>query len=327
MFETLKALFSANKDKDGGEKRKEKEIRDQGKSIQPTRAAADPDMVKKAESKAVEFKSEESKTVESKSVEFRSERSVSGSSPAKETENPTVESFASRTEMETGSGNRSRKKKDASRDFYRYLNQAIKTMHIRYSEGRFDELTHLGKIPSQVVDEYDQIIEKLPEDLRAWVSALRAMIVLRDDEGAIYTDIGDKEGIKKEFLGAMLPFYGTYAAKLGEGRVRFSSLIGPEMLNLFHELTGKKFSVGFHRRYESGINAFEWENDRYQVYDSKGHLLCDATFKDGMVDHGYAEAAEPDPEHEDWDLVRAGMWEDGEFKNGAIRYVYRIKVE
>lgn len=339
MFKTLKALFSGNKPKAAdpvreihpapslareGEKEKETihPIQEGGSDHKKVIKDSIPDGKKE---KPVERPMEN--PVE-RSMEKPVERSMENPSQRQAESHPgEAEGEVSTPAGEDPAASRSRKKKDASRDFYRYLNQAIKTMHIRYSEGRFEELTHLGKIPAHVVEDYDQILEKLPEDLKAWVSTLRSMIVLRDEEGTIYTDIGDKEGIRREFLSSMLPFYGTYASKLGEGKVRFSSLIGPDMLRLFHELTGKKFSVGFHRRYESGINAFEWEDDRYQVFDSKGHLLCDATFKDGVVDHGYAEQAEADPEYEDWDLVKAGNWENGEFKNGAIRYVYRVKVE
>lgn len=220
-----------------------------------------------------------------------------------------------------------RKKNDSGRVLYRFLNQAIKTMHIRYSEGRFDDLTHLGKIPASLLEDYEQMVGKLPDDLQAWLSALRAMIVLRDQDGAVYTDIADKEGIKREFLNMMLPFYGTYASELGQGKVRFSSLIGPDMLRLFHELTGKKFSVGFHRRYESGINAFEWEGDRYKVFDNKGVLLCDAVFKEGIIESGFARLKEPDPDFEDWDIVRTGEWKEGVFQNGAVCYAYRIPVQ
>ena len=244
---------------------------------------------------------------------------------------PKPEAAAKITE-ESGEGKKaepagSRRNSTPGRELYRFMNQAMKTMHIRYSEGRFDELTHLGKISQNALDEYENILKKLPDDLEGWLSALRSMIVLRKEDGAVYTDIADREGIKKEFLNAMLPFYATYARQLGEGKVRFSSLIGPDMLRLFHELTGKKYTVGFHRRYESGINAFEWENDRYQVYDSKGTLLCDAVFKNGTVDHGYARIPEQDPAYEDWDIVKAGEWKEGSFLRGAVEYVYKIAVK
>lgn len=217
-------------------------------------------------------------------------------------------------------------KNDPGRDLYRYLNQAVKTMHNYFCKDQFDDLSHLGRLPGKVHEEYNDILEGLSEESAAYLSALRAMVVLRQEEDGIYVEIADREGLKKEFLNAMLPFYALYAKELYKGRVRFSSLIGKDLLKLFHELTGKKFSIGFHRRYESGINAFEWDREVYQVYDSKGHLLCDADFADGTVNNGYAEIAEPDPEYEDWNIVKAGHFINGEFHEGALRYVYRHPV-
>ena len=317
MFEKFKALFSGKKAEPAGRTKKEPDL---------TQRVAKEKSLKTDLTQAVE----DVNTAESIPKEAMAGSPVSDKDHASARagqEGSDHAQIKAEKEQKHTETRQPRKRNDEGRDLYRFLNQAIKTMHIRYSEGRFDDLTHLGKVPDSLVEKYDEIVGKLPEDLQAWLSALRAMIVLREEEGALYTDIADKEGLKKEFLNMMLPFYATYAMELGQGKVRFSSLIGPDMLRLFHELTGKKFSVGFHRRYESGINAFEWEGDRYKVFDSKGKILCDAVFKDGLVESGYARLKEPDPEFEDWDIVRTGAWKEGVFQKGAVCYAYRIPVQ
>ena len=314
MFDKIKALFS-------------------GKKTEPDKQTVkEPDSSRRAWTeerdkprRSVSVAEDREKKIKPEPVKVSEEKTLSGQAEGQR--KPEAMDRRPADKERLVEGRQSRKTNDSGRVLYRFLNQAIKTMHIRYSEGRFDDLTHLGKIPASLMEDYEQTVGKLPDDLQAWLSALRAMIVLRDQDGAVYTDIADKEGIKREFLNMMLPFYGTYARELGQGKVRFSSLIGPDMLRLFHELTGKKFSIGFHRRYESGINAFEWEGDRYKVFDSRGILLCDAVFKEGIIESGFARLKEPDPEFEDWDIVRTGDWKEGVFQNGAVCYAYRIPVQ
>jgi len=248
--------------------------------------------------------------------------------PAEEKKQPKRPEMADQDKKQGRDQKRGKKadRNDGGRDLYRFMNQALKTMHFAYSKGQFDEIKDLGKIPDRAVSEYDSSLKSLSEDCAAYLALLRSLIMLRKEEDAVYADIADRESLKKEFLQAMLPFYAAYAGKLYDGKVKYSSLIGSDMLKLFHELTGKRFSVGFHRRHESGINAFEWENDRYKVFDRKGHMLCDATFKDGHIENGYGEKTRRDPDHEEWNLVEAGQWKEGVFTGGSIRYEYIKKI-
>ena len=317
MLGIFKALFSKNTVEPESVKPVEKQEKDAvQKPKEETAQTGQPESALKKESEGGQnIRVDNRKSDDRKSGNRRKPEESDRNSASQEKSEPSRESKKSRAP-----------KNDPGRDLYRYLNQAVKTMHNYYSKDQFDDLSHLGRLPGKVHEEYNSILEGLSEDSAADLSALRAMVVLREEEDGTYVEIADREGLKKEFLNAMLPFYALYAKELYKGRVRFSSLIGRDLLKLFHELTGKKFSIGFHRRYESGINAFEWNQEVYQVYDEKGHLLCDADFADGKVNNGYAEIAEPDPEYEDWNIVKAGHFINGEFREGALRYVYRHPV-
>ena len=120
----------------------------------------------------------------------------------------------------------------------------------------------------------------------------------------------------------VLPFYPVYYDRL-DG-IRYTSLLNQTMLNLFHRLTGKKFRMGYKNRYSSGVTAYRWKGDRYQVYAEDGKMLCDAVFKDGKVWEGFACLPEEGQKAgEDWQLMREGHFREGVFTDGTLHYIYK----
>lgn len=141
----------------------------------------------------------------------------------------------------------------------------------------------------------------------------------RDRTGAVR----DPEGLRKVFQRMVLPFYPVYYDKL-DG-IRYTSLLNQTMLNMFHRLTGKKFRLGYKNRYRSGVTAYRWEGNRYQVYMEDGTKLCDAVFQDGKVWDGYACIPVEEQKDGDWEMIQAGTFRDGVFVDGALQYIYRKK--
>lgn len=119
----------------------------------------------------------------------------------------------------------------------------------------------------------------------------------------------------------VLPFYPVYYTYL-DG-IRYSSFLNQTVLNMFHRLTGKKFRMGYRNRYSTGVTAYRWEGEKYQVYDAGGRMLCDAIFREGMLWEGYGILPDDSYGEEDWDLIREGMFHEGVFTDGKMHYVYK----
>ena len=88
-----------------------------------------------------------------------------------------------------------------------------------------------------------------------------------------------------------------------------------------------KCNTRYRNRYNTGVRAFEWDKDRYKVYQKDGQLLCDAVFSaDGIVD-GYGQKKYSDEKHPDWNIVEEGNWKKGVFQGKTLRYEYKKSVE
>ena len=146
-------------------------------------------------------------------------------------------------------------------------------------------------------------------------------------EGKLTGYIKDRQKLRRVFLQFMIPFYPYYYKQLSEGGLRHTALLHPATLRLFRQLSGKKFRQGYRNRYTTGVRAFEWDKNRYKVYQKDGKLLCDAIFDaDGIVD-GYGQKRYSDKEHPDWNIVEEGYWKEGVFQNGILRYEYKKSVQ
>lgn len=238
-------------------------------------------------------------------------------------------------EKNPGQGKREPEKEDpavtaAKKDLYHYLNQSIKKMYQYDRKNQWEKLTVLGVPVSSVREQYDKILASLPEHLRGLVEGYFACIDLEgrpavegETEAIAPGTVCDHEALRKIFLKMMLPFYPVYYKEVSE--LRHTSLLSRETLELFHCLTGKKYRLGYKNRYGTGVTAFRWNKDVYQVFDQEGQLLCDADFRDGKVWNGYAVLKADDYEEEQWELYRKGMWQEGKFVDGTLQYLYKKK--
>lgn len=218
----------------------------------------------------------------------------------------------------------------AKKELYQYLNQSIKKMYQFYRKDQWEKLTVLGAPSSSVNEQYVKILGTLPAHLKKLLEDYFACIDLKGkpapegEEAAVEIAPGtitDPAELKNVFLQMMLPFYPVYYKEVAE--LRHTSLLNQSTLELFHRLTGKKYRLGYKNRYGTGVTAFRWKKDAYQVYDRDGQLLCDAVFQNGKVWDGYAILKVDDYGEGEWDLYRKGMWKQGEFTDGTLQYIYK----
>ena len=216
----------------------------------------------------------------------------------------------------------------AKKELYQYMNHAIRKMYQFYKKDQWDKLSWL-EIPSEELRKrYTKILQVLSDSEKILLDDYFSCLDLDGKPGEEGQEemavkpgtVTDKEKLKRVFLQMMLPFYQLYYKELSE--LRHTALLGQDVLELFRHLTGKRLRMGYKNRYGTGVTAFRWHDDMFQVYDETGILLCDASFQSGKVWNGYAVIKEEYGE-EDWDLYRKGTWKDGKFVDGTLQYLYK----
>ena len=210
---------------------------------------------------------------------------------------------------------------------YQYINRELQILFCAYNKEEWDKLCILGAISETLYKEKAGIIEGLPSFTGKMLQDYFSCIDFQaNEEGKLIGYVKDKAKLKEVFLHFMMPFYPQYYRQLSEGGLRHTALLHPNTLRLFQQLTGKKFRPGYRNRYTTGVRAFEWDKDRYKVYQKDGKLLCDAIFgADGIVE-GYGQKEHSDEKHPDWNIVEEGTWKDGVFQGGILRYEYKKSV-
>lgn len=212
----------------------------------------------------------------------------------------------------------------AKKELYQYLTQVIKKMFLVYRKKSWDTCTRLQTPPDTVMEHYDTIRQSLTPQSAKILDDFFRCITLEEEEAERRGEVRDPDKLKEVFLQMVLPFYPVYVEQL-DG-LRYTALLNQTVLNLFHRLTGKKFRVGYKNRYPSGVIAYRWSGERYQVYDQEGTMLCDAVFRDGRVWDGFARVpAEEQETEDDWTVVQAGTFQAGVFVDGRLQYIYRKK--
>ncbi len=211
-------------------------------------------------------------------------------------------------------------------EMYQYMNRGVQMMFSLYGTDRWSELSLFGEISQDLYENYEEVLQTLSKPSGKLAGDFFSCLVFSKEEGKIIGKTEDPEKMKPVFFEYMMPFYPMYFRQLKEGGLRHNSLYSVEALSLFHELTGKKFRPGYRNRYKTGVRAFEWDKDRYKVYQNDAKLLCDAVFEEGKIKSGYGQSRKTDPLHPDWEIVCEGEWIQGVLQNGITRYEYQIKV-
>lgn len=219
-------------------------------------------------------------------------------------------------------------KSDLKEQLYHYINHELQTLFCAYNKEEWDKLQMTGEISSILYKEKENIAEELSSPGSAMVKEYFSCFDFKEEaEGKLTGYIKDRQKLRRVFLQFMIPFYPYYYKQLSEGGLRHTALLHPDTLRLFRQLSGKKFRQGYRNRYTTGVRAFEWDKNRYKVYQKDGKLLCDAIFDaDGIVD-GYGQKRNSDKEHPDWNIVEEGYWKEGVFQNGILRYEYKKSVQ
>ena len=67
--------------------------------------------------------------------------------------------------------------------------------------------------------------------------------------------------------------------------------------------------------------------DTAKVYGKDGRLLCDAVFGSDGIKEGYGQKKYLDKQHPEWNIVEEGIWKEGVFQSGILRYEYKKSVQ
>ena len=210
---------------------------------------------------------------------------------------------------------------------YHYMTQELQNLFYVYNREEWNQLKKLGEIPQELYKEKNDIIEGLSTVTGRMVKEYFTCVDFREEEGKLVGYVNDIEKLKQVFLQFMMPFYPYYYKELSEGGLRYTALLHPNTLRLFQKLTGKKFRPGYRNRYTTGVRAFEWDKDRYKVYGKDGRLLCDAVFGSDGIKEGYGQKKYLDKQHPEWNIVEEGIWKEGVFQSGILRYEYKKSVQ
>ena len=210
---------------------------------------------------------------------------------------------------------------------YHYMTQELQNLVCVYNKEEWSQLKKLGEISQELYKEKNDIIEGLSTITGRMVKEYFTCVDFREEEGKLLGYVNDIEKLKQVFLQFMMPFYPYYYKELSEGGLRYTALLHPNTLRLFQQLTGKKFRPGYRNRYTTGVRAFEWDKDRYKVYGKDGRLLCDAVFCSDGIKEGYGQKKYLDKQHPEWNIVEEGIWKEGVFQSGILRYEYKKSVQ
>lgn len=210
---------------------------------------------------------------------------------------------------------------------YHYMTQELQNLFYVYNKEEWNQLKKLGEISQELYKEKNDIIEGLSTVTGRMVKEYFTCVDFREEEGKLVGYVNDIEKLKQVFLQFMMPFYPYYYKELSEGGLRYTALLHPNTLRLFQQLTGKKFRPGYRNRHTTGVRAFEWDKDRYKVYGKDGRLLCDAVFGSDGIKEGYGQKKYLDKQHPEWNIVEEGIWKEGVFQSGILRYEYKKSVQ
>ena len=210
---------------------------------------------------------------------------------------------------------------------YHYMTQELQNLVCVYNKEEWSQLKKLGEISQELYKEKNDIIEGLSTVTGRMVKEYFTCVDFREEEGKLVGYVNDIKKLKQVFLQFMMPFYPYYYKELSEGGLRYTALLHPNTLRLFQQLTGKKFRPGYRNRYTTGVRAFEWDKDRYKVYGKDGRLLCDAVFCSDGIKEGYGQKKYLDKQHPEWNIVEEGIWKEGVFQSGILRYEYKKSVQ
>ncbi len=208
------------------------------------------------------------------------------------------------------------KKIQTGKKVYSYINGLIKQMFYQYRTDQwesFDEFQVSEQITLKDISEAQEFLGKKESDL---LDQLIQGISVEENR------VTDPDKLKDTFEKMVLPFYPAYFDVFGD-EIRYSAFLNRLTLNLFQQLSGKKFRVGYRNKYTNGTTAFTWNKNYYQVYDEAGVKLCDASFKDGRVYNGFCVESVDSENESEWMIQRAGRWQDGVFQDGELRYHYQ----
>lgn len=226
-------------------------------------------------------------------------------------------STKARSEKEEKAVEPAEKKEDESgKKVYYWLNAAVKQMFYYYRNEKWNELTELDVLESGSNISLDTVKASLGEREKALFDRILQCVSMEDGS------VKDQEALKAVFFDMVMPFYPVYYYIFGND-IRYTAFLNKNVLNMFHQLSGKKFRLGYRNRYASGVTAFAWEGDQYKVFRKDGSMVCDAVFKDHVLYHGFGTTRLAELSDGEWEVEKTGTWNQGSFVDGTVHYLYQ----
>lgn len=225
---------------------------------------------------------------------------------------------------------RKKRENQACKACYQYLSRLINRLAKYHNQNRFEKLTRLDSYPKEFEEDMELVLNRVSgrqkELLTSLLSCLEATEEVNEEETKKYVSVPDNDKLKQVFYECMLPFYPYYYSQMAEGKVRYSSLVSEDMLKLFHQLTGKRYSLGYHNKHNTGVPSYEYRNGRFRVYDKNNHVLCDASFKNGEFYNGFRLLPGQKDESGQWNVSRELIYEEGKEREKTVHYHYEKKI-
>lgn len=217
-------------------------------------------------------------------------------------------------------------KEEAASEIYDCINKGLRVISNSWAEGDLGQLEELGSLSLSVDKYYEEILQGLQDRQKQQLTSYKDAVCFEKTEDRIRVLAGENTDLEQLLYDSMMPFYPYYGKDLHEEGIRYGSMLSKDVLDLFHQLTGRKFRMGFHRRYRNGLDSFDWKDNHYTVRNPEGNLLCDADFEDGKMVRGFARLPAEETGDDGWQVYKEGIWEDGSLKEGRICYHYQRKI-
>ncbi len=262
----------------------------------------------------------------------RAGRQAKDRAPAGEADHDQRREARTGQETETGMKKNARprpvrtEKEEAASEIYDCINKGLRLVSNSWVQGELGQLKELGSLSLSVDKYYEEILQGLQDRQKQILSSFRDAVCFEKQEDRIRVGAGEDTDLEQLLFDSMMPFYPYYGKELHKEGIRYGSILSKDVLDLFHQLTGRKFRMGFHRRYRNGLDSFDWKDNHYTVRNPEGNLLCDADFEDGKMVRGFARLPAEETGDDGWQIYKEGIWEDGSLKEGRICYHYQKKI-
>ena len=212
-------------------------------------------------------------------------------------------------------------RKNAGKVIYQFLNQNLRAMYECYQGGHFEQFPGITFPEKSLQEAMDVVKDQIHEESKQLMAGFEDLYDIVEEDGIKVGKLKDYDKAKRWFENQMMPFYPAYYQIFGN-EFKYQTFLAQPMLRLFHQLIGRRFRIGFHNRYKTGVDAFRYHEGRYQIFNADGEMLCDGAFQDGKMTDGFCQMIDEQASTDDWRVIRRGRIQDGAFLPDDVRFEY-----